>query len=122
MALYLDGFTHHVVDTGEVEIGYSVGPDNGPAMLLLHGNSCRRDSFLNVAGLLSESYKVFAVDTRGMGSRVTLQGSTRLRIWYEMLCLFSGMSLENLPSFGGIRWVVESLPPLSQRILSWAWR
>jgi len=67
MALLLDGFAHHVVDTGEVEIGYSVGSGNGPAMLLLHGNSSRRDSFLNVAGLLSESYKVFAMDTRGHG-------------------------------------------------------
>lgn len=67
MPLLLNGFTDHVVDTGEVEIGYSVGPDNGSAMLLLHGMSSRRDGFMHVTDMLSEKYKVFTMDQRGHG-------------------------------------------------------
>jgi pimeloyl-ACP methyl ester carboxylesterase len=67
MRLLLDGFTHHTVNTGEVEIGYSVGPGNGPAMLLLHGMSSRRDGFMHVTGILSEKHKVFMMDQRGHG-------------------------------------------------------
>ena len=37
MVLLLNGFTDHTIDTGEVEIAYSTGPDNGPTLLLLHG-------------------------------------------------------------------------------------
>ena len=41
MALLLHGFTDHTINTGEVEIGYSVGPDNGSTLLLLHGVTSR---------------------------------------------------------------------------------
>jgi len=47
MALLLKGFTDHTINTGEVEIGYSVGPDNGPTLLLLHGATSRRDSLFS---------------------------------------------------------------------------
>lgn len=67
MALLLDGFTHHTIHTGEVEIGYSVGPENGPTLLLLHGVSSRRDGFLNVVKPLAQNYKVVTIDQRGHG-------------------------------------------------------
>lgn len=67
MGLLLDGFTHHTVNTGEVEIGYSVGPDVGPTLLLLHGMSSRRDGFMNVVGPLSENFKIVTMDQRGHG-------------------------------------------------------
>ncbi len=67
MPLLLRGFSDHVIDTGEVKIGYSVGPDNGPPLLLLHGVTSRRDGFLRVIDSLSEHHHVFTMDQRGHG-------------------------------------------------------
>ena len=49
MNLLIDGLEHHTTDTGEVEIGYSVGPVNGPPLLLLHGVTSRRDGFVHIS-------------------------------------------------------------------------
>ena len=67
MGLLLDGFTHRTIDTGEIEIGYSVGPDNGPTLLLLHGMSSRRDGFINVVEPLSKNHRIVTMDQRGHG-------------------------------------------------------
>jgi pimeloyl-ACP methyl ester carboxylesterase len=67
MALLLKGFSDETVDTGEVEIGYSVGPDNGPTLLLAHGVTSRRDSFLSVLDVLTAKYRVVTMDQRGHG-------------------------------------------------------
>jgi len=67
MALLLNGFTDHTIDTGEVEIGYSVGPGNGPAILLCHGVTSRRDGFLRVIDELVDYYRVVTMDQRGHG-------------------------------------------------------
>ncbi len=67
MAILLNGFTERTINTGEVEIAYSVGPDNGPTLLLLHGVTSRRDGFLNVTEALKEKHRVVAIDQRGHG-------------------------------------------------------
>lgn len=67
MALLFKGFTDHTIDTGEVEIGYSVGPDNGPPLLLLHGVTARRDIFVRVVGSLTPKFRVITMDQRGHG-------------------------------------------------------
>lgn len=67
MPLLLKGFTHHTINTGEVEIGYSVGPDNGPPMLLLHGVTSRRDTFLNMLDSIVPDHCVITMDQRGHG-------------------------------------------------------
>ena len=67
MALLLNGFTDYTIKTGEVEIGYSVGPDNGPTLLLLHGVTSRRDGFLRVIESLADNYRVVTMDQRGHG-------------------------------------------------------
>ena len=67
MGLLLDGFTHHTINSGAIEIGYSVGPDNGPTLLLLHGMSSRRDGFINVVGPLSKNHRIVTMDQRGHG-------------------------------------------------------
>lgn len=67
MPLLLNGFTDHTIDTGEVEIAYSVGSDNGPTLLLLHGVTSRRDGFLRVIDTLVEDYRVITMDQRGHG-------------------------------------------------------
>ena len=56
-----------MVNTGEVEIGYSVGPDNGPTLLLCHGVTSRRDGFLRVIDELVGDYRVITMDQRGHG-------------------------------------------------------
>ena len=67
MPLLLKDFTHHTIDTGEVEIGYSAGPDNGPTMLLLHGATSRRDTYMRVTDSLIPNYRVITMDQRGHG-------------------------------------------------------
>ncbi len=67
MALLLKGFRNHTINTGEVEIAYSVGPDNGPPLLLLHGVTSRRDSFIRVTDSLTPNYRVITIDQRGHG-------------------------------------------------------
>lgn len=67
MPILLNGFTEHTINTGEVEIAYSVGPNNGPTLLLLHGVTSRRDGFMNVAEALKEKHRVIAIDQRGHG-------------------------------------------------------
>jgi pimeloyl-ACP methyl ester carboxylesterase len=65
--LLSDQFSHHSINTGEVEIGYSVGPCNGPTILLLHGVTSRRDGFIRVIDKLVDNYRVITVDQRGHG-------------------------------------------------------
>lgn len=67
MVLLLNGFTDHTIDTGEVEIAYSIGPDNGPTLLLLHGLTDRRDAFPTVIDTLVKMHRVVAIDQRGHG-------------------------------------------------------
>jgi pimeloyl-ACP methyl ester carboxylesterase len=67
MPLLISGFTDHTINTGEVEIGYSVGPDNGPTLLLLHGVTSRRDGFVRVIKELVKNYRVITMDQRGHG-------------------------------------------------------
>jgi len=67
MPLLLKGFTNHTINTGEIEIGYSVGPSNGPTLLLLHGVTSRRDGFLRVIDELVNDYRVVTMDQRGHG-------------------------------------------------------
>ncbi len=67
MPLLLKGFTDHKINTGELEIGYSVGPENGPPMLLLHGVTSRRDTFMQVIDSLTPNFCVITMDQRGHG-------------------------------------------------------
>lgn len=67
MALLLNGFTDHVINTGEMEIGYSAGPANGPTLLLLHGVTSRRDGFLRVIEQLKGDHRIVTMDQRGHG-------------------------------------------------------
>lgn len=68
MALLMNGFADHTIDTGEVEIAYSVGPDNGPTLLMLHGVTSRRDAFNKLFDSLTKNYRVIAADQRGHGN------------------------------------------------------
>ena len=67
MDLLPAAFTHHALNTGEVTISYSVGPDNGPTLLMLHGVTSRRDGFVRVLPALMDSFRIITIDQRGHG-------------------------------------------------------
>ncbi len=48
-------------------IGYGEGPDNGPALLLIHGQTVSWEDYDTVLPQLSKSFHVFAVDCYGHG-------------------------------------------------------
>ncbi|WP_286805951.1 alpha/beta hydrolase [Acetobacterium sp. MES1] len=62
------GFTEQTVtlDSGSV-INYGEGPDNGPALLLIHGQGVSWEDYAAVLPKLSKNYHVFAVDCFGHG-------------------------------------------------------
>ena len=81
--VYRDGNLHaeermiaHAVDAGFVEkqttvggasVNYAEGPDNGPALLLVHGQGMEWEDYASVLPELSKRYHVFAVDCFGHG-------------------------------------------------------
>lgn len=48
-------------------INYAEGPDNGDALLLIHGQTCAWDDYTRVLPKLSENWHVYAVDCYGHG-------------------------------------------------------
>lgn len=62
------GFTEQTaaLDNGSV-INYGEGPDNGPALLLIHGQGVSWEDYTAVLPELSKNYHVFAVDCFGHG-------------------------------------------------------
>ena len=81
--VYCDGNLHgeerliaKAFDAGVVEkqatvngatINYGEGPDNGPALLLIHGQSMEWEDYASVLPELSKRYHVFAIDCFGHG-------------------------------------------------------
>lgn len=49
------------------DYAYSVGPDNGPALLLMHGLSGNQRTWKPLMPYLKDHYQVFAIDQRGHG-------------------------------------------------------
>lgn len=49
-------------------INYAEGPDNGPALLLIHGQTGTWDDYATVLPALSKNWHVFAVDCYGHGN------------------------------------------------------
>ena len=64
------GFKEKTVGIGEVIFNYAEGPDNGPALLLLHAQHMDWFSYSRVLPELSESFHVFAVDYHGHGKTI----------------------------------------------------
>jgi pimeloyl-ACP methyl ester carboxylesterase len=63
----MDDFEEKRFNTGEIEINYVVGPNNGPSIVLIPGQGGDWKSYEKVLPLLSEDYLVYAVDIRGHG-------------------------------------------------------
>ncbi len=53
--------------TGTIHINYAEGPENGPAVMLLHGGSANWHDFETLGGVLSAHWHVYLPDLRGHG-------------------------------------------------------
>jgi len=61
------GLVEQTLDTGDVQLNYAEGPENGPPLVLLHGLGRRWQVFLPVIPALSLRWHIFAPDLRGHG-------------------------------------------------------
>lgn len=61
------GFEEQYFDTGEANLHYLVGPNNGLPLILIPGQGLSLESYQRVLMPLSKDFQVFAVDVRGHG-------------------------------------------------------
>lgn len=61
------GFSEHRVTVNGSVMNYAEGPNNGPALLLIHGQSVDWQNYSRVLPELSKRYHVYAVDCYGHG-------------------------------------------------------
>ena len=61
------GFAEKQVTVNGATINYAEGPDNGPALLLVHGQGMEWEDYASVLPELAKRYHVFAVDCFGHG-------------------------------------------------------
>lgn len=61
------GFLEKTYDTGNVELNYIVGPNNGPSLLLIPAQIGTWESYKKVLLPLSKIFQVYAIDIRGHG-------------------------------------------------------
>ena len=67
-------FTELIFHTPEVELNYAEGPDNGPALVLVHGLPGRWQEFLPVIPYLMIQWHIYAIDLRGQGKSGHVSG------------------------------------------------
>ncbi|MHA2187245.1 MAG: alpha/beta fold hydrolase, partial [Candidatus Thorarchaeota archaeon] len=63
----MESFEEKQLDTGEININYVEGPDNGPPLVLIPGQGADWKTHEKVLSPLSSNFQVFAVDVRGHG-------------------------------------------------------
>ena len=63
----MNGLEEKRFNTGEIEINYVVGPNNGPPLVLIPGQGADWTTYKKVLPTLSQDYHVYAVDVRGHG-------------------------------------------------------
>ena len=61
------GFVEKQATVNGATINYGEGPDNGPALLLIHGQGMEWEDYASVLPELSKRYHVFAIDCFGHG-------------------------------------------------------
>jgi pimeloyl-ACP methyl ester carboxylesterase len=61
------GIQERRFNTGEIEMNYVVGPDKGPALVLIPAQMGTWESYQKVLPALSKNFQVYAVDIRGHG-------------------------------------------------------
>lgn len=61
------GFAEKQLQVNGAAVNYGEGPDNGPALLLIHGQGMEWEDYAKVLPELAKRYHVFAVDCFGHG-------------------------------------------------------
>ena len=64
---YASGYVEKQVEIDDAIINYAEGPDHGPALLLIHGQSMAWEDYARVLPALAKTYHVFAIDCFGHG-------------------------------------------------------
>lgn len=68
------GFTEQSAALGAVHLNYIVGPNNGPALVLIPAQTGTWESYQHVLVPLSKHFQVYAVDIRGHGKSTWTPG------------------------------------------------
>ena len=79
------GFTERRATVDGTRLNYAEGPDNGPALLLIHGQMTSWQHWNRVLPELAENYHVYAVDCHGHG------GSARTPERYNAVSMSADM-------------------------------
>lgn len=66
-ATFAAGFTERTAWVGGAALHYAQGPDNGPPLLLIHGQMVDWTTYMRVLPELSQHFRVYAVDCYGHG-------------------------------------------------------
>lgn len=64
---YAAGYTEKQAEIDSTTMNYAEGPNNGPALLLIHGQSMEWEDYARVLPDLAKTYHVFAIDCFGHG-------------------------------------------------------
>ncbi|MEG0375305.1 MAG: alpha/beta hydrolase, partial [Raoultibacter sp.] len=64
---YAAGFIEKHTEIDGATMNYAEGPDNGPALLLIHGQTSEWEDYARVLPDLAKTYHVFAIDCFGHG-------------------------------------------------------
>ena len=70
-------------DTGEVELNYVEGPDNGPPLLFLHEFTGRWQTYIPIINQFINRWHVYALDFRGHGASGQTRDKYGLRYHYN---------------------------------------
>lgn len=111
------GFAEQRFNTGEINLNYVVGPDHGPALVLVPAQMASWESYSKVLIPLARSFQVFAVDVRGHGrSDWTTGDYSWASVGRDMTAFLNGVvkrpALVSGNSSGGLiaLWLVANLP------------
>ncbi len=111
------------LDDGTI-LNYAEGPDHGPALLLIHGQSMQWEDYSRVLPVLAEYYHVYAIDCHGHGdsthdaAKYTAVAMGQDFVWFIENVIGEPAVLSGHSS-GGIlaSWIAAYAPELVQGIV-----
>jgi pimeloyl-ACP methyl ester carboxylesterase len=111
------GFVERQFDTGKIKLNYVIGPNNGPALVLIPAQMGTWESYQKVLVPLSKQFQVFAIDVRGHGKSSWTPGDYSWKsIGADMKAFLAGVvkqpAIISGNSSGGIiaLWCAANLP------------
>ena len=118
------GFVERQFRTGSVALNYVIGPDSGPALVLLPAQMGMWESYSKVLAPLSRRFQVYAIDVRGHGKSSWTPGDYSWKsIGGDMEAFLKGAvkrpAILSGSSSGGIiaLWCAANLPGLVSGIV-----